>query len=72
MSFFAVARQSIKPLSEVQRPKNLHILTDTMGREIYVVKDADGIEHQTRNASDLQIITDANGTRRAVYAPQLS
>lgn len=67
MIYQCVSRQSIKPLSEVQRPYNLHVLTDTTGRELYIIKDPDGTEHQTRNAGEIRTETDAQGRRRAVY-----
>lgn len=63
-------RDSLRPvrrLSEVQRPYNLHVLFDTMGREVFVVKDPDGTEHLTHSAADIRTETDAQGRRRAIY-----
>lgn len=67
MSFQCISKQYIKPLAAVQRPHNLHILTDAAGREVYAVKDPDGSEHLTHSAADIRTETDAQGRRRAVY-----
>ena len=45
----------------------MHVLTDTTGRELYIIKDPDGTEHQTRNAGEIRTETDEQGRRRAVY-----
>lgn len=65
-----VTRDSLRPvrrLSDVQRPYNLHVLSDTMGRDVFVVKDPDGTEHLTHSAADIRTETDAQGRTRAVF-----
>ena len=65
-----VTRGSLRPvrrLSDVQRPYNLHVLSDTMGRDVFVVKDPDGTEHLTHSAADIRTETDAQGRTRAVF-----
>lgn len=67
MIYQCISKQYIKPLAAVQRPYNLHVMTDAAGREVYAVKDPDGIEHLTRNAGEIRTETDTQGRRRAVY-----